>query len=52
MAHPQHCAAGWVETSYDGATSRPIAHNNKAAMSRGIAATTTGGFLPAALRRR
>lgn len=22
--HPQHCAAGWVETGYDGATSRPI----------------------------
>lgn len=49
--HPQHCAAGWVETGYDGATSRPMAHK-KAAISRAIAATTTGGFLPAALRRR
>ena len=36
---------------YAGATSRPIAHR-KAAISRAIAATTTGGFLPTALRRR
>jgi len=36
---------------YAGATSRPMAHRN-AAISRAIAATTTGTFLPAALRRR
>ena len=36
---------------YAGATSRPMAHR-KAAISRAIAATTTGSFLPAALRRR
>ena len=34
-----------------GAISPPIAHR-KAAISRAIAATTTGNFLPAALRRR
>jgi hypothetical protein len=37
--------------SYIGATSRPIAQRN-AAISRAIAATTTGSFLPAALSRR
>ena len=36
---------------YAGATSRPMAHR-KAAISRAIAATTTGSFLPVALSRR
>jgi hypothetical protein len=36
---------------YKGATSPPMAHKN-AAISRAIAATTTGSFLPAALSRR
>ena len=44
-------AAGWSRLVYDSATSCPMAHK-KAAISCAIAATTTGGFLPAALRRR
>src|SRR5579884_2786467 len=36
--------------AYAGATSRPIAHR-KPAISRAMAATTTGSFLPALLSR-
>ena len=47
---PQPCAAE-ERSAYAGATSRPMAQRN-AAISRAIAATTTGSFLPAAARRR
>ena len=47
---PALCSVISIAALYEGATSRPITHK-KAAISRAIAATTTGSFLPAALRR-
>ena len=49
MAPPPTLCSGWDGRVYEGATSRPMAQR-KAAISRAIAATTTGGFLPVALR--
>ena len=51
VLHSLVCAAGGGRPPYVGATFRPIAHRN-AAISRAIAATTIGSFLPVALRRR
>jgi hypothetical protein len=47
---PALCSGDEAARPYTGATSRPIAHR-KAAISRAIAATTTGSFLAAASRR-